>query len=877
MKHLLSLSLLALCSLPATAQTSLTTQQLKEMMTKRTYTETSVHDPSIVIDKTSGSNTFYYVFGSHLGVSRSTNLMSWVSNVGGGETTSCTLFANPSGTKVGYADAYSTQTITKVKNCNGEEVDFPNFDAHGWQYSGNTVQGNQWAPDVIYNPTMGKWLMYMSINGDNWCSSIVCLAADKVTGPWVYQGPVVMSGFSGLFAHNGYSKTDDWKNTDLAIATGETTLPQRYKVSSSANWGNYWPNCIDPCVFYDDDNNLWMSYGSWSGGIFMIRLDKSNGLRDYTYKFPYQVSGKDATPGAYNKNCTSDPYFGKKIAGGYYVSGEGSYIQKIGNYYYLFMSYGGLNPSEGYDMRIFRSANPDGPYSDGNSVSAIYASYQLNYGKNAATNRGMKIIGAFNNWGSMTTGETAQGHNSAMVDDDGDAFVIFHTKFNDGTYGHQVRTRQLFVNENGWLCASAFRYTGKQTTQAQIESSQLFTTDEIAGTYQLLIHPYRLDHSTMQEATPVSVTLKADGTISGTYSGTWKYSQDGKSFVTLKIGTTTYNGVVTKQKVDGYANMSAIAFTAVSKSGVPVWLFKYDDNAAVAKTYNDVNEYLSQTLTGDAPESKYGAQVSYECYEDAAHTVASSTLSSDGTYTYPSESGKRYVVATITCGDYTWTSSYTVNAAKEGEAVVPVYYPESMYQNLTQAFWTNFSKEDYTINAGSSAEFHFYNYSDKANNWDNWILVAATNGTRTGTDYKEYFVLRSDNYGWGDYYNASGLSCDYNWDTYKTDMHEALVDMTVSLDTDGTFNMKSTTTTKANKVYNYSYKNTISTKPSSVTVFFVNEKSYIDGSVLSSINGVKADKKANVYDGRIFNLSGQQVDENYKGIVIINGKKFVRK
>lgn len=141
----------------------------------------------------------------------------------------------------------------------------------------------------------------------------------------------------------------------MTIATGCTSLPARYATPGDAygaHWGEYWPNCIDPCVFYDDDDNLWMSYGSWSGGIFMIRLDKTNGLRDYTYTFPYQINGVDATPGSYNQACTSDPYFGKKIAGGYYVSGEASYIQKVGKFYYLFMSYGGLTAAGGYQIRV---------------------------------------------------------------------------------------------------------------------------------------------------------------------------------------------------------------------------------------------------------------------------------------------------------------------------------------------------------------------------------------------------------------------------------------------------------------------------------------------------------------------------------------------
>ena len=128
---------------------------------------------------------------------------------------------------------------------------------------------------------------------------------------------MVCSGFSGRYAHNGFAASGDWKNTDLAIATGCTSLPQRYNTDK---WRLYGPNCIDPCVFYDDDDNLWMSYGSWFAGIFMIKLDKENGLRDYTYTYPYQVKGVTTTAGAADANATSDPYFGKKIAGGWDVS-----------------------------------------------------------------------------------------------------------------------------------------------------------------------------------------------------------------------------------------------------------------------------------------------------------------------------------------------------------------------------------------------------------------------------------------------------------------------------------------------------------------------------------------------------------------------------
>ena len=47
-----------------------------------------------------------------------------------------------------------------------------------------------WAPDVIWNETMGKWCMYMSINGANYRSVIVLLTADDIEGDWTYVGPV---------------------------------------------------------------------------------------------------------------------------------------------------------------------------------------------------------------------------------------------------------------------------------------------------------------------------------------------------------------------------------------------------------------------------------------------------------------------------------------------------------------------------------------------------------------------------------------------------------------------------------------------------------------------------------------------------------------
>ncbi|MEE0422777.1 MAG: glycoside hydrolase family 43 protein [Prevotella sp.] len=537
----------------------------------------SVHDPSIVMDVTgSTTNPKYYIYGSHLGRGKtyaSGNYQIWNTFKTGEENTgtSNSLFADVDGKLINFKDAYSTHVIKKVKNSKGEEVAFGNFDAHGWQYKGNTVQGMQWAPDVIYNKTMKKWCMYMSLNGDHWCSSIVCFTSDDLEGPWIYQGPVVFSGFQGTFAHNAFAAADDWKHTDLAVATGETSLPARYQTGDS--WGSFWPNCIDPCVFYDDDDNLWMSYGSWSGGIFMIRLDKTNGLRDYTYTFPYQISGKTVTPGAADANCTSDPYFGKKIAGGYYVSGEASYIQKVGKYYYLFMSYGGLTAAGGYQIRVFRSEKPDGPYKDcltSTGIDAVYGKYILNFGGDAKRDEGVKLFGNYQ-WDSMPTAEVAQGHNSAIIDHKGRALIVYHTRFNTRREEHEVRVHQLFVNQDGWLVAAPYEFSGETYTHEDIATRQLYQASEVVGDYQLMAHPYRQNTAAKAYEKPVTIHLLADGSVTGEYTGKWELVS-GTSFINLTLkGTATdrsevvFKGVLTEQTID-YTNVKALCFTALSSS-----------------------------------------------------------------------------------------------------------------------------------------------------------------------------------------------------------------------------------------------------------------------------------------------------------------------
>ena len=711
MRKIVICILTVMASLSATAQSiQMTTAEAKSLYKNVTMHHVSVHDPSIVFDKTTG---YYYVIGSHRGLARSRDLQNWTELTekfgvvrDNGTIETITFNAN---NKKDIERAFRTNQTKQITK-GGQIVTFGNYDAAAWACALPDGDGNEWgldgvmwAPDIVWNPHMQKWCQYMGINGYNGNSVIVLLTADKIEGPWIYEGPVTYSGFR--------TTTDarvSWKLTDLELVIGEqNTLPDRYNKPTNGNgvnWGDWWPNNIDPCAFFDEDGELWLAYGSWSGGIWMLKLNKENGLRDYdvTYATDYSPS---------TKAMTSDAYFGKRIAGGCYVSGEGPYIQHIGQYYYLFVSYGGFAPDGGYQMRVFRSEKPDGPYVDCRNQPATYTSWQVNYGPNTS-NRGQLLMSSYNLWGFQTVGECAQGHNSAITDDNGRSYVVYHTKFNDGTYGHLVRVHQLFQNERGWLVAAPFEYNGEEQTDAQNATQQLFQPSEVPGTWQLLLHQYGLNHEKMEEVTPVEATFAADGTISGGVTGRWNIVE-GTVYIHVIIGATTYYGVLTEQQLEP-TSIKALCFTSLNTLGAPLWGYKVRENYQLARQVNTQTVPVSNAKRISANVDLYGIPL----LTDIALEWTSSEpdiFSDAGLYNPAGTEQNTAVQLTVkeTCGDYFWTQSYNVTALKD--SIPGDDYKSGMlaYYNFDQQPATNILNPEETATlrrTGSTSRPTFENH-----------------------------------------------------------------------------------------------------------------------------------------------------------------------
>lgn len=70
-------------------------------------------------------------------------------------------------------------------------------------------------------------------------------------------------------------------------------------------------------------------------------------------------------------------------------------------------------------------------------------------------------------------------------------------------------------------------------------------------------------------------------------------------------------------------------------------------------------------------------------------------------------------------------------------------------EDNSTGWWTAFS-DYFTIPTNKLLHMEFVNHGTGVNNWNNWNLAVANEiADRAAADYKEYFLIRSDAYGWG--------------------------------------------------------------------------------------------------------------------------------
>lgn len=223
-----------------------------------------------------------------------------------------------------------------------------------------------WAPDIIRSGD--QWLLYYSVSEFGKNTSAIALATSPTLDPkspdhrWTDRGVVIRSG-----------KGDDY-------------------------------NAIDPAMLLDE-GRLWMSFGSFWGGIFLVELDPKTGLRVSPDSPVHQIA------------------WAKEI--------EAPTLYRRGEYYYLFVNHGLCcrGKDSTYRVLVGRSKKITGPYVD-------------DQGKDLMQSGGRAVI--------ATQGDFIGPGHIGLLEDKGQEWASMH--FYDGTKNGQptFALRKLRWTEDGW-------------------------------------------------------------------------------------------------------------------------------------------------------------------------------------------------------------------------------------------------------------------------------------------------------------------------------------------------------------------------------------------------------------------------------------------
>ena len=296
-----------------------------------------------------------------------------------------------------------------------------------------------------------------------------------------------------------------------------------FVVSSSHPVGERgWPNALDPCVLTDADGRQWMVYGSFFGGIYVLRLDSD---------------GEAARSGV-----------GERIAyrdrNGDAMEGPFAIYNPVLKEYFLFVSYDILDST--YNVRVGRSKRPDGPYKDFNDKDMAGGEDNL-----------PKILNsyAFENH----SGWIGPGHNSILRDGD-NWYMVHHTRIEIEGWKH-VRThvRKMVFTDEGWPVVSPERYAG--------EKEQSIPEKELPGRWEYL--PIDPENNGTQQARPGFVFEK-DGTL--TFAGkTGKWQLKAPNSLRFKLDGEPMVSAKVLPAWDWENDRATLVFTGLDEKGTAVW------------------------------------------------------------------------------------------------------------------------------------------------------------------------------------------------------------------------------------------------------------------------------------------------------------------
>jgi Beta-xylosidase len=462
----------------------------------------NVHDPSVAYYK-----GYYYMYGTdasygnaheghgHFQGKRSTDLVNW-------EWVPGPFYDAPT---------WVADSLNAIRSRMGLEA-IPEED----------IQYGYWAPVVRRVNVGGQEIlrMYYSIVIDNYIKTGKPNTQANFDGSWTERA------FIGMC-----ESTDPagavWTDKGF-VTTSSSDRGLNYSRSSLSDWNAYfYYNAIDPTYIVTPEGKHYLIHGSWHSGFALLEVDATTGKPLNKLGEPYADSVAELTA-RYGKRI------GTRRASSRWQGSEAPEIIYKDGYYYLFMAYDALDVP--YNTRVVRSENIDGPYYDingrnftngeGDCYPIVTHPYKFNlsYGWVGISHCAIFKKENADEWFYMSQGRLPVNVGGNPYSN---AIMMGHVR--------RIVWCPASPNEpdNLWPIALPERY-------AAVPDYGTITKDSLVGTWEHI----KLEYKYGQQNSATTLTLNADGTMSGALTGNWSYDSAKKQ---LKLGNVV---VCVEREVD---------------------------------------------------------------------------------------------------------------------------------------------------------------------------------------------------------------------------------------------------------------------------------------------------------------------------------------
>lgn len=281
------------------------------------------------------------------------------------------------------------------------------------------------------------------------------------------------------------------------------------------------PNALDPSILVDEKEKQWMIYGSFFGGVHILRLDTDGEARSKG-SVGKRIAHRDSTA----------------------LEGPCAMYNPDLKQYFLFVSYDKLDST--YNVRVGRSKKPNGPYKDFNGDDMANEEDNI-----------PKILNsyAFENH----SGWIGPGHNSVLRDGD-NYFMLHHARVEINGHRHvHTHVRKMVFTDDGWPVVSPERYAG--------EKEQPIPEKEMLGEWEFL--PINPTDNGVQRAQTGLRFDKGGKLFFGNQTGTWAIRQP--NLLRFKLGKNPVVGARILPAWDWENDKPTLVFTGLDEDGTAVW------------------------------------------------------------------------------------------------------------------------------------------------------------------------------------------------------------------------------------------------------------------------------------------------------------------